>query len=149
MLDVEATFCYLGDTLCSGGGCDHAIAARYCVIWGKFRKHLPVLTTRHLSSRIHGKMNKAYVYSVMLHSSETWGPNNPELQRLHHSDCAMIPWICGTKDRSKTSTTSLLQKLDIEDITSVLCSWRLRWYCHVMWVMSCVRNCHNISVPRH
>ena len=32
MLDVEATFCYLGDMLCSGGDCDSAIAARYCVV---------------------------------------------------------------------------------------------------------------------
>ena len=31
MFDVETTFCYLGDLLCSGGGCDSAIAARCCV----------------------------------------------------------------------------------------------------------------------
>ena len=30
MLDVEDTFCYLNDILCSGGGCDSAIAA-YCL----------------------------------------------------------------------------------------------------------------------
>ena len=29
-LDVEATFCYLGDMFSAGGGCDHAIAARCC-----------------------------------------------------------------------------------------------------------------------
>ena len=49
MLDVDTTFCYLGDMLCSGGGCDSDIAARCCVSRGKFRKLLPVLTTRHLS----------------------------------------------------------------------------------------------------
>ena len=53
ILDLEATFCYLGDMLCSGGGCDSAIAARCCAAWGKFRTYLPVqtlhvLTTRHL-----------------------------------------------------------------------------------------------------
>ena len=36
-LDVEATVCYLGDMFSAGGGCDHAIAARCCVAWGKFR----------------------------------------------------------------------------------------------------------------
>ena len=57
MLDVDTTFCYLGDMLCSRGGCDSAIAARCCVAWGKFRKLSPVLRhlpdtspTRHLSS---------------------------------------------------------------------------------------------------
>ena len=29
MLDVETTLCYLGDMLCSGGGCDSAIAVRF------------------------------------------------------------------------------------------------------------------------
>ena len=34
MLDVEAMFCYLGDMLCSGGGCDSDVDANYCVVWG-------------------------------------------------------------------------------------------------------------------
>ena len=34
MLDVEDTFCYLDDMLCSGEDCESAIAAR-CVAWGK------------------------------------------------------------------------------------------------------------------
>ena len=56
MLDVEATFCYLCDILCSGG-----IAASFCGTWGKFRKHLSVLTTRYLSPRICGKVYEACV----------------------------------------------------------------------------------------
>ena len=48
-VDVEDTFCFLGDTLCSGGGCTSANASRCCVAWGKLRKLLPVLTSRHLS----------------------------------------------------------------------------------------------------
>ena len=51
MLEMEATFCYLGYMLCSSEGCDSAIAARCCVPWWKFRKLLPVLTTRHLSPK--------------------------------------------------------------------------------------------------
>ena len=78
LLDVADTFCYLGDMLCSSGDCDSAIAARYCVAWGKFRKLLPVQTTRHLSPRIRGK-----VYEAVLHGSETWGPKDQELKRLH------------------------------------------------------------------
>ena len=34
MLGVEATFCYLDDMMCSGGGYDSTIAARSCVAWG-------------------------------------------------------------------------------------------------------------------
>ena len=49
MLDGEATFCYLGDMLGSGGGCDSAIATRRCVARGKFRKLLPVLNQTRLT----------------------------------------------------------------------------------------------------
>ena len=43
-LNVEPSFCYFGDMLSSGGGCEQAIKARCCVVWGKFRKLLPILT---------------------------------------------------------------------------------------------------------
>ena len=57
--------------ICSGGRCDSAIAARCCVAWGKFRKLLPVLTSRHLSPKVRGKVYMACVRSAMLHGSET------------------------------------------------------------------------------
>ena len=63
-------------------------SARYCVAWGKFsekfRKLLPVLTTRHLSLSIDGNVYEACW--AMLHSSETWGSNNPAV--------AMSQWLC-------------------------------------------------------
>ena len=45
------------------------------------RKFLPVLTTRHLSPKVCGNVFKSWVRLVMPHDSQTWGPNNPELQR--------------------------------------------------------------------
>ena len=104
MLDVEATFCYLCDILYSG-----AIAARCFVARGKFRKLLSVLTARYLSPWICGKVYEACVC-----------PNNQELQWHLHKDCAMIRWICGIKDRDEIPPGSRLQKLGIENITSVL-----------------------------
>ena len=94
---VEATFCYLGDMFSAGGGCDHAIAARCCAAWGEFRKLLPILTSKHISFKIRGKVFTAYVRSTMLHGSETWAPNASDLQRLCRNDCAMIRWICSAK----------------------------------------------------
>ena len=73
MLDVEATFCYLGDIMCTGGGCGRAIVARCCVACGKIRKLLPVLTARHLSLQIRGKVYDACVRSATLHGSEAYG----------------------------------------------------------------------------
>ena len=57
----------------------------------------------------------------MLYGSEVWGPNILDLKPLRRNDCAMIHWICGTKDRVDTFSDSLLQKIGIKDITAVLC----------------------------
>ena len=130
-LDVVPTFCYLGDMLSAGCGCDSAIAARCGVAWGKFRKLLPLLTSKHLSPKVRGKVFSTCVRSAMLHGGETWGPNAPELQRLRRNDRAMIRRICGVKVHDEISSDQLLRKLGIGDIVTVLRSRRLRWFGHV------------------
>ena len=37
LLDVEASFCYLGDMLSAGGGCSLVIITRCCTAWGSSR----------------------------------------------------------------------------------------------------------------
>ena len=106
-LDVEATFCYLGDMISAGGGCDRAIAARCCAAWSKFRKLLPILTSKHISFKIRGKVFTACVRSTMLHGSETWAPNASDLQRLRRNDRAMIRWICSAKLADKIPTPEI------------------------------------------
>ena len=115
-------------------------------VW--LRKFLPVLSTRQLSPKIHGKVYEACVCSAMLHGSETWGPNSPELQRLHRNDRAMIRWICGIKDSDKIPSASLLQKLGIKDITSLLCCRRRRWYSHVQRATSCIKSQTFLALKR-
>jgi len=63
VLDVEPSFCYLGDMLCAGGGCKLAIITRCRTAWGKFRKLLPILTSRHISLSTRGKVVNASVYT--------------------------------------------------------------------------------------
>ena len=48
-LEVVASFCYLGDMLSVGGGCEIAVTTGVKTAWKKFRELLPVLTSRHLS----------------------------------------------------------------------------------------------------
>ena len=40
-LEVVASFCYLGDMLSAGGGCEMAITTRVKTAWKKFRELLP------------------------------------------------------------------------------------------------------------
>ena len=75
---------------------------------------MPVLTTRHLSPRICGKMYEAGVCSAMLHCSDTWGPRQ-KYPPLHF--CRNLA--------SRISHQSRCQ--------------RLRWYGHVQWAMPCFK----------
>ena len=51
LLDVESNFCYLGDILCAGVGCNLAIVTRCSTAWGKFKRLLPILTSKHVPLR--------------------------------------------------------------------------------------------------
>ena len=44
-LEVVASFCYLGDMLSAGGGCEMAVTTRVKTAWKKFRELLPVLSS--------------------------------------------------------------------------------------------------------
>ena len=48
-LEVVASFCYLGDMLSAGGGCEITVTTCVKTAWKKFRELLPVLTSGHLS----------------------------------------------------------------------------------------------------
>ena len=54
---------------------------------------MPVLTSRHLSSKVRCKVYMGCVRSAMLHGSETWGTNTLDLKRLCRNDRA---WSGGT-----------------------------------------------------
>ena len=148
LLDVEASFCYLGDMLDAGGGYNTAITHWCCLAWGRFRKLLPILTSHHLSPKVQGRVYEACVRTPMLHSSETWRPNIPDLLCLQHIDRAMIHWICAVNERSIVSSIHLLQKLGLHDITTVLYSRRLRWFGHTQRATtSGIANVTNLTVP--
>ena len=53
-LEVVASFCYVGDMLSTGGGCELVVITCVKTALMKFRELLPVLTSRHLSNKIHG-----------------------------------------------------------------------------------------------
>ena len=47
-LEVVASYCYLGDMLSTGGGCEIVVTTCVKTAWKKFRELLTVLTSRHL-----------------------------------------------------------------------------------------------------
>ena len=118
-LEVVASFCYLGDMLSAGGGCEMAVTTHVKTAWKKFRELLPVLTSRHLSYMTRGHVYKSCVRSAMLHASETWPLTKTNLQR---NDRAMIRQICSIKpeDMAMVRSSELLAKLELEDLNLIL-----------------------------
>ena len=141
-LEVVASFCYLGDMLSAGGGCETAVTTRVKTAWKKFRELLPVLTSRHLSYKTHGHVYSSCLRSAMLHASETWPLTKTNLQRLQRNDRAMIRQICSIKpeDVATVRSSELLAKLELEDLDLILRERRLRWFGHVERSKWCDQN---------
>ena len=118
-LDVVVSFCYLGDMLSAGGGCEITVTTRVKTAWKKFRELLPVLTSRNLSYKYRGHVYNSFVQSTMLHASETWPLTKTNLQL---NDRAIIRQICSIKpeDVAMVRSSELLAKLELEDLDLIL-----------------------------
>ena len=130
-IDVVASFCYLGDMLSAGGGCELASITRIKTAWGKFNQLLPILTSRALSLPTRGCIYNTCVRSAMLHASETWALNSQSTSRLVRNDKHMIRRICNVKRDQRISSVDLLRKLGIPGLEERLQTNRLRWFGHV------------------
>ena len=127
-LEVVSEFCYIGDMLSAGGGCELAAITRCKCAWGKFRQLLPLLTNRQVPLLTRGKVYSSCVRSLMLHAAETWAMKADTLNRLRRNDRAMIRWICNVKAKDEVSLDSLLTKLGIQNLDVVRRTSRLRWF---------------------
>ena len=136
-LDVVDSFCYLGDTIGAGGGCDLSVITRIRSAWGKFRELLPILTSH--APFIH------HMY-ILLYASECWAPNVNNLLKLQRNDRAMIRWTCNVRSKDHISSDSLLRKLGINNIQTLLRYNRLRWFGHVVRYDGCINSITEFEV---
>ena len=130
-LDVVDNFVYLGDCIYPGGGCELATIKRCRSAWGKFRELLLLLTCKAISLNTHGQMYNSCVRGTMLYSSECWALRQEDKERLERSERAMLLWLCSIKKEQRVSTNSLLSRLKLKSLDSVLRCTRLRWFGHV------------------
>ena len=119
-LEVVPEFCYLGDMLSAGGGCELDSIARCKRAWAKFRQLLPLLANRHLSLLTRDRVYSTCVKRAMLHAAETWPVTVSTLNRLRRNDLAMIRWICNIRTNNYVCSHSLLSKHGIRDVEVVL-----------------------------
>ena len=139
------SYCYLGDILSAGGGCEIVVTTRVKRAWKKFRELLQVLTSRHLSYKTCGHVYSSCVWSTMLHASETWPLTKKNLQR---NDRAMIRQICSIKpeDVATVRSSQSLAKLELEDLDLILRERRLRWFGHVERSSVAIRTACDIQI---
>ena len=147
-LEAVDSFCYLGDMLSAGGGCELSSTVRVKTAWGKFRGLLPILTSRVIPITTRGRVYNTCVRSVMLAGSECWALTQSALARLERNDKAMIRWICNVKadQIQKIRSEALLNLLKIPSLEDLLRSNRLRWYGHVERSTGWINRCRNIKV---
>ena len=129
-----------------GGGCDLSVITRIRSAWGKFRELLPILTSRALSYITRGQIYSTYIRTVLLYASECWAPNVNDLLKLQRNDRAMIRWTCNVRLKDHISSDSLLRKLGINNIQTLLRYNRLRWFGHVVRNDGCINSITEFEV---
>ena len=105
-----------------------------------------MLTFSGLSLKTPGRIYSCYVRSVMLYGSEFWGPTKAVLQRIVRNDRSMIRLICGVKLADRVSSDTLLRRLNIVSIESLIQSNRLRWFGHVQRSEQWINRITNLNI---
>ena len=147
LLDVVDCFCYLGDTIDAGGGCNLSAITRARTAWGRFRQLLPILTNRCISYQTRGKVFRTCIRTVLLYGSECWALRNEDRARLERTARAMIRWICGVKPVQRISSQSLCNKLGVPPLDVAVRARRLRWFGHVKRSVDWINKCTVFEVP--
>ena len=130
-VECVSKFCYLGDTLGSGGGVVEAARARVRCAWAKFKELSPILTVRGASYRIKGRIYSACVQSVLIYGTETWALKADDLRSLERTERMMVRWMCGVSLKDRKRSEDLCNLLGINCVADVVRRGRLRWFGHL------------------
>ena len=130
-LEVVPSFCYLGDCLSSGGGCELVTIKRCRVAWGKFNE--PILTSHSFPIASRGR-----VYNSCVRSSHVLCKQNLGLSLIRLALPAMqwpsydsMDGICCVTTKDHISMQDLLERMLFDDMAIVLGTRRLRWHSHL------------------
>ena len=114
-VDKVDRFCYLGDTINSGGGCEIAVARRCRLGWVKFNELASILTSRRFTMRSKGRIYEACVRTAMVYGSETWNVKIVEEGILRRTERSMIRKMCGFKLSDRKNTIELMERLGLKE----------------------------------
>ena len=93
-LECVTKFCYLGDTLGTGGEGEAARARVRCA-WTELKELYPILAAHASSYHIKGKKYRACLQRVLIYEIEIWAMKAENLHGLEKTDRMMVRWMCG------------------------------------------------------
>jgi len=132
-VETVSGFCYLGDRINAGGGCEMAVTMRVRVGWAKFRECAEFLYGKRFSLKLKGKIYQSCVRPAILYGSETWCLKENELGILRRTERAMMRVMCGVKLIERKNTREMIKKLGLSGaIEAVAKANGMRWYGHVL-----------------
>ena len=129
-METVRGFCYLGDGVNAGGGCEAAVTAKARIGWGKFRECGELMHSKRFSLKLKGMVYKSCVRSAMLYESETLCLRENEMAIFER---AMVRAICGVKLMEKKRTKDLMEMLGLKETAVQMAKANeVRWYGHVL-----------------
>ena len=115
-LEVVDSFCYLGDMTSGGGRCDLSSITHIHTAWGKFRELCPCSLPDLHTLVVRSTTPASEVLCFMLANA-----GHPQVfLRIQRNAQAMICWICNVHLVDRVSSDSLLHKLNIHRLESML-----------------------------
>ena len=132
-VETVRSFCYLGDRVNAGGGCEAALTARARIGWVKFRECGELLNSKRFSLKLKGRVYQSCVRSAMLYGSETWCLRENEMAIFRRTERAMVRAISGAKVMEKKRTEDLMEMLGLKETALQMAKGNgVRWYGHVL-----------------
>ena len=126
-------FCYLGNRVNAGGGCEAAVTSRARIGGVKFRECVELLNSKRFLLKLKGMVYRSCVRSVMLYGSETWCLRENEAAILRRTERAMVTTMCGAKLMEKKRTEDLMEMLGLKETAVQMAKANgVRWYRHVL-----------------
>jgi len=98
---------------------DAAVETRSWIGWNKFRQLAPLLTNNDISLIVRGRLYSSYVWSSMLHGSETWPVRKENEVAAQRAEIRMVRWMCGVKLQDRVPSKGLRE-------TKI--RWQFRYY---------------------
>ena len=126
-------FCYLGERLNAGGGCEAAVTAGVGIGWVRFGECGELLLGNRFPLRMGGGVCCCCVRSAILYGSETWCLKENEKAILRRTERAMVRAWCGQKIVDRKTTEEQMDMLGLKETIDRLATANgVRWYGHVL-----------------